>query len=175
MNGEIVMRLIAGLLLGAITGITPALAQTSTSTPASAPATSEGQSNKSDRSDSQTPATTTSEPKATGTYRGTGSSSRRLGGGSIKKAITTQANLRLRTDRSKVEAIKDVPMDNRLRIARERLRRKSSMRSREKDRPNPLIGTPGILRPSQKAGVELSRRTAAGPGVRLRKRATKRL
>jgi hypothetical protein len=68
------MKLFAVLFLGTIVGTVPALAQTSTSAPNDTPATNEGQSNKSDRSDAQTPATTTPDSNTTGSYRGTGSS-----------------------------------------------------------------------------------------------------
>jgi hypothetical protein len=74
------MKLLMALLLGTVAGTVPALAQTSTSTPTSTSASSGSRSDRppSDRSDSVLP-TTTSDPAATVTYRGTGSGYQPMG------------------------------------------------------------------------------------------------
>jgi hypothetical protein len=74
-NLESVMKLFAALLLGTLAGIVPALAQTSASTPAGTPAPNKPSV------EGSTPTTTTPDPAATVTYRGTGSGYQPMGSG----------------------------------------------------------------------------------------------
>jgi hypothetical protein len=79
---ERVMKLFMALLLGiAVAGIVPALAQTSTPNSTHPPDGSRSDRPPSDLSDKSSPTTTTSDPAATVTYRGTGSGYHPMGSG----------------------------------------------------------------------------------------------